>query len=169
MLFRHSCAHVRLIRPANYKRSQQICFFEKNLVMFTPHLDELKAAWGLPSQNKKKADTKLAVVMCCQIFDRRSTAASSGHFWLKLFMPHFCTLNKPNLQLLTDWWWSFGKNKDERLKKTDCWKMVSESRKEDWSGPQSLPKNNDKLLFLLFLIIFFQSNPRPIQPLFQQS
>ena len=108
-------------------------FFEKNLVMFTPNLDELKAAWGLPTQNKKKADTKVAVVMCCQIFDRRSTVSSSGHFWLEFFMPHFCTLNKfeifkQNLQLLTDWWRSFGENKDERLKKTDCWKMVSESR-----------------------------------------
>ena len=27
-------------------------FFEKNIVMFMPYLDQFRGAWGLPSQNK---------------------------------------------------------------------------------------------------------------------
>ena len=37
--------------------------------------------FGLPVKSKKKAFTKLTVVMCCQIFDRKSVASSSGEFW----------------------------------------------------------------------------------------
>ena len=44
-----------------------------------------RGVFGLPSKNKKmKAYTKLTVVMCCHICDRRSVAPSSGDFCRRL-------------------------------------------------------------------------------------
>ena len=43
-----------------------------------------RGVWGLPGTNKMKAYTKLAVVMCCPICDRRSLAPSSGVFCRRL-------------------------------------------------------------------------------------
>ena len=40
----------------------------------------LEALEGFPVKTKRKGDTNLTVVMCCQIFDRRSTALSSSRF-----------------------------------------------------------------------------------------
>ena len=54
--------------------------FEINLIIFSLYLYMFIYVWGLPNQKKQKADTKLTVVMWCQIFDRKSTAPSSGHF-----------------------------------------------------------------------------------------
>ena len=45
--------------------------------MFKPHLE---APEGFPVDIKMKADTKLTVVMCCQIVDKRFAAPSSGRF-----------------------------------------------------------------------------------------
>ena len=48
--------------------------------MFRPHLDVFIEVCGLPDQYKMKADTKITVVMWCQIFNRKSVAPSSGDF-----------------------------------------------------------------------------------------
>ena len=48
--------------------------------MFRPNSDTFRGIFGLPGQKKIKAYTKLAVVMCCQILDRKSVAQSSGDF-----------------------------------------------------------------------------------------
>ena len=40
----------------------------------------LKASEGLPVKTKMKAEIKLTVLMCCQIFGKRPTAPSSGRF-----------------------------------------------------------------------------------------
>ena len=43
--------HVRLTKTTSYIKSKQYVF-EKNIVMFRPHLDQFRGTWGLPSQNK---------------------------------------------------------------------------------------------------------------------
>ena len=43
-----------------------------------------RGVFGLPGKTKIKAYTKLTVVMCCQIRDRRSVAPSSGDFRRRL-------------------------------------------------------------------------------------
>ena len=43
-----------------------------------------RGIFGLPGRNKMKAYTKLTVVMCCPICDRRSIAPSSGDFCQRL-------------------------------------------------------------------------------------
>ena len=40
-----------------------------------------RGVFGLPGKTKMKADTKLTVVLCCQIFAGKSVAPSSGDFW----------------------------------------------------------------------------------------
>ena len=35
--------------------------------MFRPHLDVFKDVFGLPDQNKNEGDTKLSVIIWCQI------------------------------------------------------------------------------------------------------
>ena len=64
--------YVRLTGPANYRRSTQYVF-EKNIFMFVPHLDQLRGARGLPTQNK----TKVTVVISCQIFTKSAHWAAS--------------------------------------------------------------------------------------------
>ena len=54
--------------------------FEINLIMLSPHLDVFVDVCGLLINIKINADTKVIVVMQCQIFDRKSTAPSSGDF-----------------------------------------------------------------------------------------
>ena len=54
--------------------------FEINKIIFRPHLDMSRGVFGLPG----KAYTKLTVVICCQICDRRSVAPSSGNFRRRL-------------------------------------------------------------------------------------
>ena len=71
--------HLRFTRPSVYKKSRQYVF-EKNMVMFKPNSDQFRGIWGPPSEKKMKADTKLTVVMCCQIIAKRHTAPSSGRF-----------------------------------------------------------------------------------------
>ena len=39
-----------------------------------------RGVFGLPGRLKFKAYAKLTVVMCCQIFNRRSVAPSTGNF-----------------------------------------------------------------------------------------
>ena len=68
--------HVRLTRPAVYKRSKTYVF-EKCLHHIKTNLQASKV---LPVQTKMKAETKLTVVMCCQIDDERPTAPSSSRF-----------------------------------------------------------------------------------------
>ena len=46
-------------------------------LIISPLLTCLEAFSGFLGKTKMKADTKLTVVMCCQIFDRRSLAPSS--------------------------------------------------------------------------------------------
>ena len=46
-----------------------------------PNLDTLRGILGFLGKTKMKAYTKLTVVMCCQIVDRKSVAPSSGEFW----------------------------------------------------------------------------------------
>ena len=53
--------------------------------------DMFRGISRLPAQNKMKADTKLAVFMCCQIFDRKSEASSNGNFWQRLAPRQSCT------------------------------------------------------------------------------
>ena len=36
--------------------------------------------WEAPDENKMKADTKLVIILYSQIFERKSTAPSSGDF-----------------------------------------------------------------------------------------
>ena len=48
--------------------------------MFRPNSDTLKDMFWLPGQNQIKAYTKLTVVMCCQIFARKTVAPTSGDF-----------------------------------------------------------------------------------------
>ena len=55
--------------------------FEINLIIFRPYLDVFINVYALPVQNKMNTDTKVTVVMWCKIFDRMSTAPSSGHFF----------------------------------------------------------------------------------------
>ena len=52
--------------------------FEMNKIIFRPNLDKFRGVFGLPGKNKNEADTKLTVVMCCQIFLRKSVTPSSG-------------------------------------------------------------------------------------------
>ena len=49
--------HVRLTRPAVYKRSKQ-CVFEKNRVMFTPHIHQFRGIWG----HKRERATKFPLM-----------------------------------------------------------------------------------------------------------
>ena len=56
--------------------------FKMNKIIFRLHLDMSRGVFWLPG--KKKADTKLTVVMCCQIFDKKSLASSSSVFWRRL-------------------------------------------------------------------------------------
>ena len=46
--------------------------FEMNKIMFRPNLDMSRGHKGFLVETKVKAYTKLTVVMCCQIFTRRS-------------------------------------------------------------------------------------------------
>ena len=55
-------------------------FSKRTWLCLRPIQTNLEASDGLPVKTKMKADTKLTVVMCCHIFDRRSTAPSSGDF-----------------------------------------------------------------------------------------
>ena len=68
--------YVRLTRPANYRRSTQYVF-EQNIFMLVPHWDQLRGARGLPTQNNIEADTKLTVVISCQIFTKSAHWADS--------------------------------------------------------------------------------------------
>ena len=63
--------HDLLPRPASYIKSSHKSF-EINKIMFGPHLRTFIDVWELI------ADTKLSIVICSQIFDRKSTAPSSG-------------------------------------------------------------------------------------------
>ena len=70
------CLSVQCIyttRPALYKQKPKY-LFEMNTIISRPHLDMSK-------KTKVKADTKLTVVMCCQIFDRKSVSAIFGNDW----------------------------------------------------------------------------------------
>ena len=51
-----------------------------NKIMFRPISRCLEAFLGFLVETKRKAYTKVTVVMCCQIFDRRSVAPSRGNF-----------------------------------------------------------------------------------------
>ena len=82
--------HERLTTPATYKRSKPYVF-EKNIVMFRPNLHLLiEGPEGFPVKTKIKADTKRTFVMCCQIFDKRSTAPFSGRFRRRPAPPQAC-------------------------------------------------------------------------------
>ena len=74
-----SSIHLVITRPALYKKKPAY-MFEINNIIFRPHLDMYRGVFGLPGKNKMKANTKLTVVMCCQIFHRKSVAPSSGDF-----------------------------------------------------------------------------------------
>ena len=53
--------------------------FEMNKIISRPNLDMSRGFIGLPDK-KMKADTKLTVIMYCQIFGKKSVAPSSGNF-----------------------------------------------------------------------------------------
>ena len=44
-------------------------------------ISSTEALWGFLGKTKSKAYTKLTVIICCQIDDRKSVALSSGKFW----------------------------------------------------------------------------------------
>ena len=48
--------------------------------MSRPNLHMFRGIFGLLGKTKVKAYTKLTVVMCCKIFDRKSLSPSSGNF-----------------------------------------------------------------------------------------
>ena len=50
------------------------------IVMFRPNFDPLQASGGFLIKTKIKAYTKLTVVMCCKIVDKKYAAPSSGRF-----------------------------------------------------------------------------------------
>ena len=64
-------------RPALYEKTAYM--FEMNNIIFMPNLDMSRGVFGLPGK-KMKADTKLTVVMSCQILDSKSVAPSWGDF-----------------------------------------------------------------------------------------
>ena len=66
--------------PGLYKKTPPYRF-EMNLILFRPNSDSLEVFSGGLVKTKMKADTKLTVVMCCQILARKSVASSSGIFW----------------------------------------------------------------------------------------
>ena len=57
--------------------------FELNIIMFRPHFDMSRGVLGFLVK-KINAHTKLNVVMCCQICDKRSVAPSRGDFRWRL-------------------------------------------------------------------------------------
>ena len=79
LLYLFSSIHLVITRPAMYKK-KPACMLEMNKIIFRPHLDMSKGVCGLPSKKKMKAETKLTVVVCCQIFHRKSVTPSSGDF-----------------------------------------------------------------------------------------
>ena len=55
-------------RPAWYKKLEQQTF-ENNSDRFRTNLDPFTSIFGFPVETIMKADTKLTVVMCCNLFD----------------------------------------------------------------------------------------------------
>ena len=80
-----SNAHVRVTRQATFKRSRHYVF-KNNIVLFR----QIKRPKGLSVKTKMKAGTKLTVVMCCQIVDRKSTASSNDRFQQRPAPPLAC-------------------------------------------------------------------------------
>ena len=63
-----------------YIRSPNNIFLKRTWLCLPPIQPNLEASEGLPVKTKMKADTKLTVVMCCQIVGKRPTAPSSVRF-----------------------------------------------------------------------------------------
>ena len=55
-------------------------FLKRTWLCLRPIQTNLEASEGLQVKTKMKADTKLAVVMCCHIVARRHTGPSNGRF-----------------------------------------------------------------------------------------
>ena len=86
-----------LARPAWYTTLKQQNF-ENNSDRLRTNLDPFKGVFRLPSGNNKKADPKLTVVMCCQIFYERYTTQSSGNIRRP---PRLWTEHQPAGELLS--------------------------------------------------------------------
>ena len=54
--------------------------------MFVPYLDNFRGVLGFLVKTIMRADTKLTVVLWCQIIDRKSFAPSSGNFRRRLLL-----------------------------------------------------------------------------------
>ena len=65
-------------------------FSKRTWLCLSPIQTNLEASEGLPVKTKMKADTKLTVVMCCQIIAKRHTAPSSGRFRRRPASPLLC-------------------------------------------------------------------------------
>ena len=74
-----SSIHEVTTRPALNKKKPPY-MFEINKIMFRPNLDKSRGVFGLPGKTKLKVYIKLTVVMCCQIFARRSAVPYGGDF-----------------------------------------------------------------------------------------
>ena len=74
-----SSTHVLITGPALCKKISPKRF-EMNLIMLRPNSDTFRGIFRL-CRIKMKADTKVTVAMCCQVFNRKSLAQSSGDFW----------------------------------------------------------------------------------------
>ena len=61
-----------------YDKLDQLPIKSPKQLLCPPHLDTVKDAWDSPDEKKIKADTKLTVAKCSQIFDRKTTAPSCG-------------------------------------------------------------------------------------------
>ena len=89
----------KVTKLACYNKSKQQTF-EGNSVRLWTTLDPCVGVLGFPVKIIIKADTKLTVVMCCSIFDERSTAPSSGNFLL--LPPHkACGLSISQLEIFS--------------------------------------------------------------------
>ena len=64
------------IRPTLYKKKPAY-MFEMNKIILKPHLDMSRGVFGFPGKNKNESRHK-TVVMCCQIVERKSLAASGA-------------------------------------------------------------------------------------------
>ena len=71
-IFYHTCLLDQLDKKLQQKT------FKNNSNRLRTNIDPFRGVSGFPVETIMKADTKLILVMCCQIFDERYTAPSSG-------------------------------------------------------------------------------------------
>ena len=87
-------------RKAWYNKLRQQTF-ENNSDRFRNNLDPFTGIFRLPVETIMKAYTKLTLVMCCNFFDYRYAAPSSGDFRRRPSLPKACGLSWRNGFLLS--------------------------------------------------------------------